>query len=248
MSAHVRADHVRRSKHTYCSLYRVPHVPALVQVREVTSSCNQQIAHAHAQILHEIRQHDAYAHVAAGSRKAPIMKGGVSHDANGSSASDATKARTCGKQQLLESREHDSTSQASTQVKLHGAAALCTAAGESNTEADEGCSNGASSCGCALAGREAQQCLRAELSTVYMLLCRGAIAQLHEQAQRGLLLPPSALATLQQVSGLLHGGISSLIEAEVEYLERQLPKLDMLDGNDAPVDALSIDFDFACSC
>ena len=232
-----------------CIVY--PHVPALVQVREVTSSCNQQIAHAHAQILHEIRQHDAYAHVAAGSRKAPILEGGVSHDVNGSSASDATKARTCKKQQSRDAKEHDAKSQTTMHEKLNGAApaaALCTAAGESNTEADEGCSNGASSCGCAPAGRAAQQCLRAELSTVYMLLCRGAIAQLHEQAQRGLLLPPSTLATLQQVSGLLHGGISSLIEAEVQYLERQLTKLNMLDGNDAPVDALSTDFDFACSC
>ena len=241
------------------SCHNVASLPlgALVQVRAVASSCNQQIARAHAQLLHEIRQHDAHAPVAAGTAamqsdngKAPAAQGDAVHHATSVAAARKTPAAsTCLERPRAVGTAPDAyeASERETQAMLPGtasAADVSLAAENSRTEADEGSDDGTTTLGYAPAGRAAQQCLRVELSTVYLLLCRGAIAQLHKQAQQDSLLSPSALAKLQQLSELLHGGASSLIEAEVQYLERQLTKLNVVDGRDAPTDATALDYDF----
>ena len=236
----------------------LPPLRALVQVRAVASSCNQQFARAHAQLLHEIRQHSAHAPVAAGSAamqgdngQAPTGQGNAVHHATSVAAAGKTPVTsTRAERQRPDGTAPDASEaiEREVQATLPGtasAADVSLAAEHSRTEADEGSDDGTTTLGYAPAGRAAQQCLRAELSTVYLHLCRGAIAQLLDQAQRGSLLPPHALAMLQNLSELLHGGASSLIEAEVQYLERQLTKLNVVDGRHAPTDATALDYDFS---
>ena len=300
----------------------------VVQVREVTSSCNQQFARAHAQLLHELRQleqfkhvelacahtaqdqqnmnaqsngkqqvaapvnpepardemqgecsvspkadtvvvagqevpcaphaaaHSNNAHADAPPQQVSAERNGVQHgDRPSARCSHAHAARQASAQQRLKPHMQPSLGvQVGTRVStgsMQPHASLSSAAAADGNDSltmqpAVSCSH-REGCGCVSPGRAAQQCLRAELAAVYMMLCRGALGRFKEQAERAALLPPEGLRVLQDLVTMLHSGNSSLVADEVSSLERQLSKLGVLDGH-GDGDVLSDTFDFACSC
>lgn len=267
-------------------------------MREVSSSCNQQIARAHAQLLHELRQLELFSAVQAAlaaqdaaPRHAPQAAQAVPAEdtctvgaqgarqearnsmqpgqAGGAAAPDQRHSNSgcasgisspVGHMGFAVGSATVATPQAAPAASLHeastsplGSDAVSGGAVQQQSVPCSGASAGAGSseqgCGCAPAGKKARECLRTELCTVFMLLCRSTIARFHAQAERASLLPQDALKRIEEAQRLLHCGNSSLVEDEVVYLERQLGKLGVLDGGEGGSDALSSsDFPWRCSC
>jgi hypothetical protein len=235
----------------------------MLQQRDVTSSCQQQIVRAYEQALHELRHLDPYE---------PVARAVATQQAQDSASAAQLQhvQLRCRQGRASSSSSRDQEQPAGRQVssaalsarqpadggvphaKVQQAAMSSSASSASDrTEQDavaHKCPEHLQARAHGPATSGAEMCSTAELATVYMFLCRSAIERLHHQAQCSALLSPEGLRLVGELLHMLRAGRSSLIDDEVSCLQRQLGKLGVLDGNGAPLEALSDAFDFACSC